>query len=109
MTYSEVVKTLKENGQINSSDVTGEQVLMLFHDGFIQRFTHNENVYEITFIPIEDEHEYMHIDTDRYSNYIDILCLLERWIHEFLANKPIYIIFNDEKFEIHVEVMETKR
>ncbi len=108
MTYLEIVKRLEQKIEVRFSEVTGLQVLMLLRDKKIANFSYENNLYEINFIPTEDEHNYIQITNKNCSSFREVTRIINHCVVCYKANIPAYIMLEDEKFEVYVDILENR-
>lgn len=106
LSYEKIVEKLKNEGTIASSDITAEQLLMLLHDRYIKEIEYEHTLYEFNLMPIEDtKNKYKYWDYDK----IDCISLMRAIIETLIKNKSVYILIQDEPFQVKLEVLETKQ
>lgn len=106
LSYEKIVEKIEKEETITSSDITAEQLFMLFHDRYIKTIEYGHALYEFNLIPIEDtENKYKYWDYDK----IDCISLMQAMIETLIKNKSVYILVQDEPFQVKLEVLETKQ
>ena len=100
LTYQEIVEKLKNKEGLSSAEITTEQTLMLFHDRYLKTITWGHDLYEFNLIPTENK-EYW-----AYDN-LSSMYALEQIVKMSLEGMPVYLLIQDEGFEVKLEVLET--
>lgn len=100
LTYQEIVEKMKNNEGVSSAEITTEQILMLFHDRYLKTVAWGSDLYEFNLIPTENK-EYWAYD-NFHSSYA-----LRQIVKMFNEDKPVYLLIQDEGFEVKLEILET--
>lgn len=108
MLYSEIVERVNTNQKIKSEDVTGVQLIHLLYDKTIKQIKYHKITYEVNFVPITYSFEPMEINDKAVPTFDDANKIIEHWIHCYDANKDIYIIFNENHYQVVLDILETE-
>lgn len=102
LTYQEIVEKMKNKEGISSAEITTEQLLMLFHDGYLRTVTYGHTLYELNLIPVEDN-KYKYWAYDK----LDCVSSLTKIVKMLIEGQLVYILIQDEPFQVNVEILET--
>jgi len=105
LTYQEIVEKIKSKDGVSSAEITTEQILMLFHDRYLKTIEWEHNLYEFNLIPIENEKYYKYWVYDNFHS----THALEQIVKMSLEGKSVYLLIQDEGFEVKTEVLETEK
>ena len=112
MEYNTIVERIKARQYLSYSDISGSQLFMLMHDGYLKNIIDNRDkcTYEINIIPIDKPHlPLIEINDKNYPTSIQLLDFFERIVDRYkLGASNTWVRYDDEEFEIEVEVLETK-
>lgn len=101
--YEKIIEKLNNKECVLSSDVTTEQLLMLYHDRYMKVVRYNYTLYELNLVPIEDN-KYKYLTYDK----TDCLSFLETIVRMLIEGKLVYILIQGEPFQVELEILETK-
>lgn len=107
MEYSEIVEKIHHNAPLSISDITGYQLIKLLFDREIKNVRYHGNTFEINFIPITFSFTAASIIEEKLPTLEDGEILITKWIECHGTDTPIYITFEDNYFEIKLELMES--
>ena len=103
LSYEKIIEKLNNKECVLSSDVTTEQLLMLYHDRYMKVVRYKHTLYELNLVPIENN-EYKYLAYDK----ADCLSFLETIVKMLVEGQLVYILIQGEPFQIELEVLETK-
>ena len=117
MDYVELVQKIRNKETIDASAVkiTGMQLIMLFQDGEIKSFQMDDAVYEVNFIPVNADHHsdliwnpIITINEKTCETFRQGCRIFNQFVEKYKKHERIFIHFEDEYFEVILEVLETK-
>ena len=109
MTYEEIVNKLNANQTVPRSEVNEFQTFMLLRDRVITTLRSKQTLYEINFIPVEEEGDVvLFVTQDTHGTHDDALNKLGLIVDRYLKNENVYVQLEDELFQVIVEVLETE-
>lgn len=111
MEYSEIVKKIKTGKTVECHDINGMQLMRLFLDQVLKTFEFNGILYEINFIPIEyDSSKIFHeLNDDNCFNFPAATNFLKGFINSFENNVDIFIKFENDYYNIVLDILETRK
>ena len=115
MDYIELVQKLrnKETIDVSTVKVTGMQLIMLFQDREIKSVQMDNVVYEINFIPMDANNPALiwdpiiTINEKTCDTFRQGCKILKQFVEKYKKHERIFVHFEDEYFEIILEVLET--
>lgn len=110
MTLEEIKIKLENNERLFSSEITGVQLFMLLHDRIIKNLSYNSYVYQMHFIPVEEENTFYSaytINNVSCSNALQAQYLIGEFISDSKLGNAIFINLEGEYYEIILEVVES--
>lgn len=102
LSYEKIIEKFKNKVSVSSSDITTEQLLMLFHDGYLKTVTYGHTLYELNLVPVEDN-KYKYWAYDK----LDCISVLIKIVKMLIEGNSVYLLIQDEGFEVKLEVLET--
>lgn len=107
MEYSEVVEKVRHKELLRMTDVTGYQLIKLLFDREVKNVGYQGNTFEVNFVPITDPYAAIPITEEYLPTFKDGERLITQWIECNKADTPIYVMLNDDYFEIKLELLES--
>ena len=111
MNYSDIVNKLRNNEEINCSEVNGIQLIMLLQDREIKNIQMADgSIYEVNFIPAKyDEYTLYHeLNEQNYPDFEAVANFFKWVVKGYKEGIKTFIKFEDEYFEIILDLLETK-
>lgn len=111
MEYSEIVEKIKAGKTVECRDISGMQLMHLFLDRVLKSFEYRQVLYELNFLPIEynDSKLFHKINDDTCFNFAAATNFLEGFVNSFNNNVGIFIKFEDNYYEIVLDILETRK
>jgi hypothetical protein len=110
MTLEEIKIKVKNHEKLSLNEVTGVQVFMLLHDRLIKDFSYHSYVYQMHFIPVEEENTFYSayiIDDTSCSDGVQAKRLIAEFVSNFTLGNAIFINLEGKHYEIILEVVES--
>lgn len=108
MTYGEIVNKITAHERIKAKDIPGTWFFYLLQDGVIKQISFHGNIYEINFIPSAPISSGLFIVDDKLcktgDDAVDMLATIIRGVVDGLN---LYIVLDEEYFEIKLELLES--
>jgi len=117
MDYIELVQKIRNKETINANEVkiTGMQLIMLFQDREIKNVQMDDALYEINFIPMDVNADnatliwnpIITINEKTCDTFRQACKIFSQFVEKYKKHERIFIHFEDEYFEVILEVLET--
>lgn len=111
MEYCEIVNKIETGQEVECRDIGGMQLMHLFFDRVLKSFEYHQVLYEINFLPIEynDSKIFHEINNDTCFDFTTATNFLEGFVNSFKNNVGIFIKFEDNYYEIVLDILETRK
>jgi len=108
-TYSELVEKIQKQEPVSFKEISGVQVFMLLHDRVVKSVNNYNTIYELNFLPADYsvKETIIHINEMTCPTYSSCGRVIDSIINQFKKHLPIYIMLEDELYELVVEVLES--
>ena len=107
MQYSEIVEKIRNHERVSTKEVNGFQLLMLIQDKEVKNISYHGNLFEVNFIPITYAFEAYVLKEEELPTFRDGEKIIEHWIHCYDVKKAIYVLVENEYFEIILDLLES--
>ena len=108
MTYGEIVNKITAHEHIKAKDIPGIWFFYLLQDGVIKHVSFHGNTYEINFIPSAPVSNGLFIVDDKLCKTgADAIDIFETIIRGVVDGLNLYIVLDEEYFEIKLELLES--
>lgn len=111
MEYSEIVGKIKTGKTVECYNIDGMQLIRLFLDQVLKNFEFDGVLYEINFIPVEyDSSKIFHeLNDDNCFNFPAATNFLKGFVNSFENNVDIFIKFENNYYNIVLDILETRK
>ena len=107
MEYSEIVEKIHNKTPLHMTDITGYQLIKLLFDREVKNVCYQGNTFEINFVPITYAFTATPIIEECLPTFKDGERLITQWMECNKLDSSIYVEFNDNYFEIKLELLES--
>jgi hypothetical protein len=107
MEYSEIVEKIRHKTPLHSTDITGYQLIKLLFDREVTTVCYKGNTFEVNFVPVTYAFTATPITEEYLPTFKDGERLITQWIECNQMNASMYAEFNDDYFEIKLELLES--
>lgn len=89
------------------TDVTGYQLIKLFFDREVKNVGYHGNTFEVNFVPVTYAFTATPITEEYLPTFKDGERLITQWIECNKTDTSMYVMLNDNYFEIKLELLES--
>ena len=107
MEYSEIVEKVRHKTPLPMTDVTGYQLIKLLFDREVPNIRYQGNTFEVNFVPVTYAFTATPITEEYLPTFKDGERLITQWIECNKTDTPMYVMLNDDYFEIKLELLES--